>query len=61
MGFERKEEVQIMTVQVLFCCLGIVPKVQLLKRNAWLLRLFGDEAPPGARGSSEVACVISQR
>ncbi len=42
-----------------WCSLGIAPRAQLLKKSAWLLHLIGDEAPPAAHDSSEVARTLS--
>ncbi len=36
-------------------CLGIAPRAQLLKKSAWLLHNFCDEAPPTSHASNKVA------
>ncbi len=40
-------------------CLGIVLRAQFLNRGAWLFRLIGNEAPPNARYSREVALTLN--
>ncbi len=47
--------------QWLFCCLGIAPRVQLLKKIAWLLHIIGDKVPQAARDSTEVECSLNRR
>ncbi len=51
----------VMTIDAVFFCLGVAPRVQLLKKSAWYLHLIGDKAPPAARDSSEVARALNRR
>ncbi len=41
--------------------MGIAPKPQFFKKNAWLLRLIGDKTPHTARDRSEVASTLNRR
>ncbi len=50
MGIEHLE----FNTEVWCFCLGIAPRVQFIKKSAWLLQMINEEAPPVACDGSEV-------